>query len=211
MCQSRPGFRTDRAANPGVDVNARLFPPRSRHRPIGLPVTDQTVSDTFDKIYRRGQMEVKSRLQGMQDRLKTPHSVVAGMVMTLVKASPEVQNLRCLLRAHNFGRRLAVARSGLIVWRRTREHAVSHFTFSKITPCPCVTNVFPLRGHLGRPLPLFQAPASMMLNQTPFRKQWAGDEQSTRTIISPPWSFNKSHRCCRSAVGFRYARSVERP
>ncbi|CAN0085443.1 unnamed protein product, partial [Laminaria digitata] len=46
-------------------------------------------NDSFDKIYRRGQAEVNSRLQAVQGRLKVAHSVALGMVMLLVKGSVE--------------------------------------------------------------------------------------------------------------------------
>lgn len=59
--------------------------------PPGFPPTDQLANDSFDKVYRRGQMEVNSRLQAVQGRLKVAHSVALDMVMLLVKGSVEVR------------------------------------------------------------------------------------------------------------------------
>lgn len=67
------------------------LPPLPPTHPVpGLPTTDPLVNDSFDKIYRRGRAEMNSRLQAVQGRLKIAHSAAAGLVMLLVKASPEV-------------------------------------------------------------------------------------------------------------------------
>ena len=57
-------------------------------------MTDQLVNDTFDKVYRRGQLEVNNRLKSAQERLKMPQLVSVNLVMFLVKASPEVRDTR---------------------------------------------------------------------------------------------------------------------
>eukprot|EP00904_Undaria_pinnatifida_P013657 jgi/Undpi1/9421/HiC_scaffold_27.g11878.m1 len=56
---------------------------------LGFPPNDQLANDSFDKIYRRGQAEVNSRLQAVQGRLKVAHSVALSLVMLLVKGSVE--------------------------------------------------------------------------------------------------------------------------
>ncbi|CAM9845618.1 unnamed protein product [Ectocarpus sp. 4 AP-2014] len=56
---------------------------------IGFPTTDPLVTDSFNKVYRRGQSGVNSALQTVQGRLKVVHSVASGIVMLLVKASVE--------------------------------------------------------------------------------------------------------------------------
>lgn len=53
-------------------------------------MTDQLVNDSFDKVYRRGRLEVNNRLKAAQERLKTSQSVSANIVMHLIKASPQV-------------------------------------------------------------------------------------------------------------------------
>ncbi|CAN0080528.1 unnamed protein product [Ascophyllum nodosum] len=60
---------------------------------LGCPVTDQLVNDTFDKVYRRGQLEVNNRLKSAQERLKMPQLVSVNLVMFLVKASPECRKV----------------------------------------------------------------------------------------------------------------------
>lgn len=53
-------------------------------------MSDPLVNDSFDRVYRRGQAEVKSRISAVQGRLKTAHSVSLGFIMLLVKTSPQV-------------------------------------------------------------------------------------------------------------------------
>ncbi|CBN78076.1 conserved unknown protein [Ectocarpus siliculosus] len=56
---------------------------------IGFPATDPLATDSFDKVYRRGQPGINSALQTVRGRLKVVHSVASGIVMLLVKASVE--------------------------------------------------------------------------------------------------------------------------
>lgn len=58
----------------------------------GLPVTDSLIVSNFDKVYRRGQAEVNTRLRAVQDRLKVPQGLSSGLIMLLIKASPEVRS-----------------------------------------------------------------------------------------------------------------------
>lgn len=69
----------------------RWWPFVSNHGSIeGYPVNDALVGEVFTGAYKRGQVEVDNRVQMINKRLKTVHSVACGIMMTLVKGSVEV-------------------------------------------------------------------------------------------------------------------------
>ncbi|CAM9168726.1 unnamed protein product, partial [Sphacelaria rigidula] len=58
---------------------------------IGYPPSDAQVSQSFNGVYRRGQLEVNNRVRVLNDRAKMTHSVACGIMMILVKGSAEAR------------------------------------------------------------------------------------------------------------------------